>query len=262
MSEELRERHPLTWLFQRNSARWAHNSTAAAIDGGIPEPGNEYPLDPWLPLPAPMFPETTLADTIRRRASCRRFADRPLSLPQLATLLAATYGVTGRSRFGNMEMIERPVPSGGGLYPLELTVIARDVDGLAPGIHHYHPLCHGLEQRRDLRLPKPLLDYLFMGQSYATAAPALLVISGVYGRSLGKYGDRGYRYMLLEAGHAMQNLNLFAIALGLGSCNLGGFFDDELGDLLRLRREVEHPLYATAIGLPAEDRESARTPPA
>jgi SagB-type dehydrogenase family enzyme len=69
-------------------------------------------------------------------------------------------------------------------------------------------------------------------------------------RSLCKYGDRGYRYVLFEAGHCVQNVNLVAAALGLGTCNAGGFFDDELGGLLTLDIERELPLYAVAIGHP------------
>ena len=252
--------HPLTWLFQRNSSRWAHNATASSLADGIPAPAREHPLDPWQPLPPPALPDVALSRLLRARASCRRFEATPIDVGALATLLAAGYGVLGRSRFGSMEMLERPVPSGGGLYPLEFSVLARHVDGVAAGIHHYHALCHGLEARRDIDLPKPLLDYLFMGQGYATAAPVLIVVSGAFERTLGKYGDRGYRYLLLEAGHAMQNINLCAAALGLGSCNLGGFFDDELGDLLRLEHGVEFPVYAVAIGVPAEDREAGRSP--
>jgi len=66
-----------------------------------------------------------------------------------------------------------------------------------------------------------------------------------------KYGDRGYRYILLEAGHVMQNLNLACTSLGLGSCNIGGFFDDELAGLLGLPVAQEAVLYAVAIGMPA-----------
>lgn len=90
----------------------------------------------------------------------------------------------------------------------------------------------------------------------------VVVLSAVLARSLPKYGDRGYRYLLLEAGHVGQNLDLVASALGLGAVNLGGFYDDELARLLCLDPEWEIPLYATAIGVPtADDRMAQRRHP-
>jgi SagB-type dehydrogenase family enzyme len=127
-------------------------------------------------------------------------------------------------------------------------------------VYHYVPVHHGLEQLRDEALPRRFQTYLFMGQRWATEAGAVVVITAVPGRSLWKYGDRGYRYFLLEAGHAMQNLNLAAIAVGLGSCNLGGFFDDELAAVVRADVEEEFPLYAAAVGVPAtRDRHEQRS---
>lgn len=254
----LAERHPLTWTFHRNTSRWAHNALAAG-DDVLPHPPAEYPEDPFLRLPPPRLPAADFADLLRRRFSCRRFADRPLGLQAVSTLLHTGYGVLGTAQLGAMEFLERPVPSGGGLYPLELHLLARAVEGLTAGIHHYAVIGHGLELRREVALPRALRDYLFMGQSQLTEAPAILLISAVAERCLRKYGDRGYRYILLEAGHVAQNLNLAAAALGLGSCNIGGFFDLELGALLRIDPEQEIALYGIAVGHPQEgDRERLR----
>ena len=95
---------------------------------------------------------------------------------------------------------------------------------------------------------------------FLTSAAVVVVVSFVPGRSLVKYGDRGYRYALLEAGHLVQNLNLAAVALGIGTVNLGGFYDDELAGLLRIDPETEICLYASACGRPARpgDRMASR----
>lgn len=187
---------------------------------------------------------------LRARLSCRSFAEEAIGLDAVAELLWACYGVTGDARLGALELLERPVPSGGGLYPLEIYALVRAVEGLAPGVHHYTPTTHGLEHLREVELPGQLLRYLFMGQPLASDAAVLVVISAVTARALTKYGDRGYRYLLLEAGHVAQNINLLAPQLGLGSCNLGGFLDDELAALLTIDVEYEVPLYAIAIGRP------------
>ena len=248
----------VAWLFHRASSRWTYN-VVEPPGGRAQMPSREDVDAPFELLPAPEPLTAPLGDVLDERASCRSFDDRPIGLEQLSTVLRAGYGVTRRTEFGPIEFLERPVPSGGGLYPLELYVIARSVERLLPGIHHYVPLHHGLERIREGPLPGRLTTYLFMGQPYATAAAAVVLLTAIPGRSLWKYGDRGYRYLLLEAGHVAQNLNLATVALGLGSCNLGGFFDDEVASLVRADVEEEIPLYAVALGVPATaDRDARR----
>jgi SagB-type dehydrogenase family enzyme len=82
-------------------------------------------------------------------------------------------------------------------------------------------------------------------------AGAVFVLTGVFGRSKIKYGERAYRFVLLEAGHAMQNICLTGTVLGLGACPVGGFIDDDINDLLNVDGVEEAALYAVTIGLPA-----------
>jgi len=243
--------HAIAWTFHRNTMRFAHNAEPPDGDA-TPLPPREDAALPFMPLPEAGLPGA-LGALVRQRLSCRRFADREVPLEALATLLHLGYGLLGTDRSGRLEFPRRPVPSGGGLYPLELTVIANRVAGLKPGVHHHVPVVRGLEQVLDGAVPAGFLDYLFMGQSALARAPAVLVVSGIWRRTLTKYGDRGYRYMLLEAGHLVQNINLGCLELGLGSCNIGGFFDQELAGLLGMDIVLETPLYAVAIGWPDGD---------
>jgi SagB-type dehydrogenase family enzyme len=245
----IRDQVPLTFLFHRNTARWAHTFDAAG-DDTLPLPQREHPEFPSIALPRPRPPETSFATLIEKRFSCRRFSAAGLDLQAVSDVLFCGYGVLGADVYGKWEFPHRPVPSGGGLYALELTAIVRNVEGLAPGIYHYHSITHALEQLRDAPLPEVVAGYLFMGQAELASAPLVIVISAYLHRSLRKYGDRGYRYVLFEAGHVAQNINLAATGLGLGSCNMGGFFDVELGELLRLDGEREVPLYGIAVGRP------------
>lgn len=213
----------------------------------------EHPSVPWFALPPGLTPEVGLGQVISRRVSCRDFTDDAVTLPALATLLRSAYGVLGRSVGGGVELVDRPAPSAGGLYPLEVSLLVRAVECLPPGVHHFVPAASGLEQIREDAVPPRLLTYLFMGQPWVARAAVVVVLTAAVSRSLPKYGDRGYRYLLLEAGHVGQNLDLVATALGLGAVNLGGFYDDELAGLLCIDPEREVPLYATAIGVPAAD---------
>jgi SagB-type dehydrogenase family enzyme len=236
-----------------------HNNTAG-VHGVLPsdgrthpqEPHKEYPSAALSALPAPRFPPVTLEDALQARVSCRQFSSSELGLVELATLLHVAYGVRARGRLGGLEFLERAVPSAGGLYPLELYVLAVTVESQVPGVYHYSPLLHALEQVAATPLPRQLVTSLFMGQLHAGQASAVLVLTAVVGRSLDKYGDRGYRYLLLEAGHVTQNINLTAAALNIGACNLGAFADDDIADLLGVDTEVEIPLYGVAVGSPAQ----------
>jgi len=219
-----------------------------------PRPGREDALAAWRPLPPTRAVDLQLGAAIRQRVSCRTFASDPMDFRSLATLLHNAYGVIGANRDGTAQFPERAVPSAGGLYPLELSVIVRAVEGLPPGVHHYVPAADALEVVREGELPANLLSYLFMGQTWTAEAAVVVIVSAVTARSLSKYGDRGYRYLLIEAGHVAQNLNLVAAALGLGGVNLGAFYDDELADLLGMDVDQEIALYGIAIGHPRSPR--------
>lgn len=256
----LHDRFPLTWTFHRNTSRWTFNTLSPGGDD-TPEPPRERLDVPFLALPAPAPIPGGLVDAIYARHSCRQFADAPVALAAVSALLKYGYGVIGESSFGALPFYERPVPSGGSMYPLDLYLIANRVDGLAVGVYRYAPVVHGLEQLRDSAVPPPILTYLCMGQTYAGHAPLLLVIGADFLRSMKKYGDRGYRYVLIEAGHLGQTLNLLSAALGLGNCDLGGFLDVELATLLCMDVSSEAPLYGVAVGVPLQAvRETSRTP--
>jgi SagB-type dehydrogenase family enzyme len=187
----------------------------------------------------------TLGDAIRARRSTRTFAATPLPLTALAAVLRAGYGVTGTLRAGDESQPVRAVPSGGALYPLELTVAARRVEGLEPGLYHVDPLDDALEQLRTGSMPiaaaTPFAD--------ATAGAAVVVVvSGVFWRSRFKYGLRGYRFVLLEAGHVVQNLLLAAAALGLATLPLGGFYDRRMDELIEVDGVDESTLYLVCVG--------------
>lgn len=252
-----REQQPVAWTFHRGTARWVFTD-ATGVGNPPVGPGREDPGAPWTPLPDGPAVSTGLSEVLQRRVSCRAFAETGLDLARLATVLRGCYAVGERRSTAGLELVERPNPSAGGLYPLELSVIVRDVDGLAPGVHHYVPAADGLELLREGPFPARWLEYLFMGQPWVARAGAVVVLSAVTARSLVKYRDRGYRYLLLEAGHVTQTLVLLATGLELGAVNLGGFYDDELAGLLRIDPEREVPLYATALGVPAAGDRMAR----
>lgn len=193
-------------------------------------------------LPAPQLKGTVpLEQALQKRRSVRSYSDSPLELGEVAQLTWATQGITNAQGF-------RTAPSAGALYPLELYLVAAEVEGLEPGVYHYLPGKHALEQiaSGDRRWELSAAAYM---QSPVRKAPAVFVIAGVKARTARKYGGRSERYVWIEAGHAGQNLLLQATALGLGSVIMGAFSDSAVKKVLGLKGE-EQPISLLPVGRP------------
>jgi SagB-type dehydrogenase family enzyme len=193
-------------------------------------------------LPAP---EATgrmpVEQALEARRSVREFAATPLALADLAQLLWAAQGTSHPDGL-------RTAPSAGALYPLELSVVAGEVAGLAAGIYRYVPRGHRLtpvatgDRRRALAAAA-------LHQDWMGTAPAMLVVAGVEARSARKYGNRAPRYVHMEVGCVAQNVALQAAALGLGTVMVGAFGEEEVREIVGLAEE-ECPLAILPVGRP------------
>ncbi len=190
-------------------------------------------------------PQTTLHSTLEKRKSVRTFTDTPLTKEQLSYLLWASTGIQRRE--GGHEY--RTAPSAGGLYPIETYLIAHNVNGVPGGVYHYYIKEHFLEQiatgdfREDIRLAALYQEMCFH-------APVVFVWSATFYRAKWKYHQRAYRYIYLDAGHIAENLALAATALGLGSCQIGALFDDEVNVILGVDGIEESTIYMSVVGEP------------
>jgi SagB-type dehydrogenase family enzyme len=230
----------LSQLYHLNSEPWVNPAGSDAVYE------IEYQESGSAELALPPVEESPLMRLIRARHSCREFALRAMRLEELSTLLGGAYGITQRG-----EVDERAAPSAGGLYPLELYVATGAIDGLADGIYHYNVRGHSLEFIRAACAPGEL-GQILLAQHFLEQANALVLLSAIFARTQRKYGPRGYRYVLLEAGHVAQNLCLLAAERGLGGLCVGGFFDRRLNRVLQLDGVRQAVVYAVAIGHPAE----------
>jgi len=234
--------------FQKETKYQPGRLSGGALDWSRrPEAYKTYPGAPRLKLPAPeMQGGMPLWDSIRERRSCRDFGKTPLSLATLSQLLWASQGITKKVQ--GFEF--RAAPSAGALYPVETYLAVLNVDGLEPGIYHYDVRHHELEpiSKGDRRadLAAALLDQQFIAE-----ANVVFLWTAVFQRSKWKYKQRAYRYVYLDAGQIAQNLALAAVALGLGSCQIGALYDDEVNSILGVDGEEESILYTTAVGTPA-----------
>jgi len=178
----------------------------------------------------------TLEKALLERRSQRTFAASPLGLSEIGQLLWAAQGVTHGGK--------RTAPSAGALGPLEIFTVT------AEGVSHYRSEDHCLEPRiaRDRRTA---LASAAADQEMVATAPLVMVITGILSRTAWKYGgDRAWRYVNLEAGHAAQNVLLMATAMGLAGVPVGAFDDNTVMDLLGLPAD-HRPLYLVPLGQPA-----------
>jgi SagB-type dehydrogenase family enzyme len=191
-------------------------------------------------LPQPIKDsKTSVEKSLQERRSIRQYKNEPISLAGLSQLLWAALGISGSGG-------RRTVPSAGALYPLEVYVVAGNITGLSAGIYSYDPDKHGLIRiaEGDARTE---LSRAALGQSPIKNAAAVLVFSAVFERTTVKYGERGIRYVHMEAGHAAQNVYLQAVSLNIGTVVIGAFHDDQVRAVLRLSAH-EQPLTIMPLG--------------
>lgn len=204
-----------------------------------------YPNTERTTLPAPGYEGLSVEAAMRQRRSVRDYSGEPMAISQLAQLLFAAQGVSGRM-YGQPL---RTAPSAGALYPFEIYVVANNVQGLAKGIYHYMVREHQLELVRagDFRgeITEAGLQQGMLGE-----ADVSFVLAAVIDRTRHKYGERGFRYIYMEAGHISQSICLQAVSLGLGSVAVGAFLDQAVSRLVGLDGEKEVPIYLHAVGTP------------
>lgn len=205
-----------------------------------PAPKQNLESETIIALPPPRLDsDFSIEEALLLRRSVREYTGEPLTLDEISQLLWAAQGITDPRGF-------RTAPSAGGLYPLEVYLVAGDVENLEAGVYRYRPQGHELVKIQSGDLREALCNAA-LGQTWVKEAAVDLVIVGVYERTTVKYGDRGIRYVHMEAGHAAQNVCLQATALGMGTVTVGAFYDDQVQKIL-MAPENEKPLYVMPVG--------------
>jgi SagB-type dehydrogenase family enzyme len=221
-----------------------------AQEGPQQSPGAEV-----VPLPAPRHESgTSIEKAIDLRRSIRSYANDPLSLAEISQLLWAAQGFTQERkeppRMWNPKYEWqgglRTAPSAGALYPMEIYVLAGNVQGLAKGLYKYIPKDHALKKIAGVDKRTELSGAALKQPSIETAA-AVVVMAGVYARTSFKYGERAERYVHIEVGSIAENVYLQGMALGIGTVIIGAFADKDVKTVLQLP-EDESPLAIMPLG--------------
>lgn len=174
-------------------------------------------------LPRPPKPRATLEEAIIARRSVREYSGEPVELAELSGLLAWTLGGSLRS-----------YPLLYGAYRVSCYIVARNVEGLKPGVYRYAPLEHSLE-RISLGEYARKLAYACLGQEWVANAALNAVLCA----------ERDPELAEVEAGMVGQGFYLAATSMGLGTVAVGAFYDDEVASVLGVD---ERPLYVYPVG--------------
>jgi len=262
VSTILKERPPEVWeLYHEHSKlRRGDREFLIRIGGFFGNPSLQaltgrvfkvYATAPKVRLDGIADDESHLERLIRSRRSAQAWSQTAVPLPAVARLLKGASGITGVGTSTSISQFFRAAPSGGALYPIETYAALFRVDGAMEGLYHYDARENVLEQLdRESGLRARLAG--------ATAYPGvvgrsafLIMLTAIFERTTLKYGDRGYRFALLEAGHIAQNVCLMAEELGLGALCVGGFYDREVEALVGIDGIDESVIYMVAVGYKA-----------
>jgi SagB-type dehydrogenase family enzyme len=214
----------------------------------MPPPVKTYPRAARVALPEARV-DGELPRALRERRTWRHFSSAPLRLGNLATLLHLTWGVQRWGNvFGQGDVPLKTSPSGGARHPIEAYVVARRVQGLAPGIYHYAADRHALERLRRGATGRDIVRYV-AGQRWYAAASAIVIMTAVFPREQWRYkSPRAYRTVLIDAGHLCQTFCLVATWLGLAPFCTMALSESRIERDLGLDGVAEAPMYVAGVG--------------
>ncbi|NLZ53232.1 MAG: SagB/ThcOx family dehydrogenase [Thermoanaerobacteraceae bacterium] len=197
-----------------------------------------------LPHPKDIEVSIKLVEAMENRRSLRRYSDKLLSLEELSFLLRCTQGVKQKSH----NVTFRMVPSAGARHAFETYILANKVKGLNPGIYRYLALEHKLQEIETGNEMAAKLVNACLGQTFIKNSAVTFIWVAVSYRMTWRYGERGYRYMFLDAGHVAQNLYLSAEGIDCGTCVIGAYDDDAVNELLGIDGKGQFVIYLAAVG--------------
>lgn len=213
--------------------REGKRSLGSLVERNGPPPRETLELrarEDWTTLPDAK--KTPLDALFAQRTTCRNFAgDPPLPLPDFAALMHRVFAAQAVQMMApGAVALKKNSPSGGGLHPIEAYVLVQRVEGLQPGLYHYHSTGHALQplQVLDALSVAPLARELVAGQSWFANAPVLVLMAARFKRNFWKYRNhaKAWRVIQLDAGHLSQNLYLTATEMGYGAFVTGAINDE------------------------------------
>lgn len=210
-------------------------------------------------LPTPRHIKMSIEKAIRNRHSSRSFNEQSVSLQELSDILFYSYGSLGKTQemmYGNLlTRHKRPIPSGGGMYSLNLYIVSYNVDKIPSHIYQYQPISHTLFKYAPI---KDLDNFIVTSRYDANSGeykkieklnPAvLIVVTNNFAKQRIKYSELSLLLALTDSGALCQNVGLLSSSLDLNCCVWAGFKKRNIEKLLSLDGLDSHCLMTILIG--------------
>lgn len=197
--------------------------------------------------------DTALEALIRQRVTCRNWdVSRPLSAEDFASTLYRTFAARAVSDEPGITVMKRAAPSAGGLHPTEAYLLVQNVEGVTPGLYHYHPIDHALEPLGDIAAEdsQALALRIVAGQRHFMKAHVIIILASRFRRTFWKYRNhaKAYRAIILDAGHLSQTLYLVAAERGLAAFITAAVNERDIEEIFGLDPMLEGVLAVSGFG--------------
>ncbi len=187
-------------------------------------------------VPASLKSNVSLEEALYRRHSTRTFGSQKIGLKEISQILWACYG---KNAYG-----KKTVPSAGGRYPIDVYLIAGDIENLPVGLYQYDSEKHALITLHNIDIRNAIAEAAYQ-QMFISMAPAIIILIACFNRTTDSYGKRGERYVFIDTGHIGQNVSLQVETIGLATCMIGAFDDEKVSKLLSVKGD---PVYIMPVG--------------
>jgi putative peptide maturation dehydrogenase len=212
-------------------------------------------------IPLERSEPSSIDDLLRSRATCRNYdVTRTLPRSLMSRILHRVFGAQAiQPVTDDVAILKKTSPSAGGLHPTEAYLLIQRVDGLSPGLYHYHVGDHALEPLRlvDADAAHTLAMQFLAHQDWFAAAHVIVVLAPRFKRSFWKYREHAkvYRALTLDVGHLSQTLQISATEFGLGAFVTAAINEIDIEQALEFDPMQESPLAVCGFGWRASTRE-------
>ena len=194
----------------------------------------------------------TVHEAIDNRKSIRQYSSEPMSIGEVSFLLWSTQGIK--------EVVQnyitlRTVPSAGARHALETYLLVNNISNVQSGLYRFLPLEYKIIREVDDSDMAERIGEACFHQNFVNTSAVTFIWTAVVYRMKWRYGERGYRYLHLDAGHVCQNLYLAAESIDCGVCAIAAFSDDDMNALLNIDGVEQFAIYIATVGKKQRSKE-------
>lgn len=217
------------------------------------------------PLPTPE--PTPFDELLLKRVTCRNYdTTRTLGLAEFSAVLHRTFAARAVVETApGVHILKKGVPSAGGLHPTEAYLLVQRVEGVAPGLYHYHPIDHALEPIRGLEPDEAqaLARTFVAGQDYFAEAHVMVIAASRFHRNFWKYRThaKAYRALNLDVGFLSHTIYLSSTELGLAAFITAAINEVDIEQAFGLDPLEEGPLAVCGFGIRAAQKKEVEFDP-